>query len=146
MQLKTRRFRRGSAVMEAALVLPVLITLTMGAMEFGYFFYVKHTLQGAAREGARAAITPSATSSDVTTAVTNSMRAAGFTDTSKYTVSTLSADGSTTVNPATVTAGTGIQVRVSATWGNVGISALGPISPLKTNKSVVGQTVMRKEG
>jgi Flp pilus assembly protein TadG len=141
--------RRGSAVMEASLVLPVLVVLTMGAMEFGYFFYVKHTLQGAAREGARAAITPGASSTDVNTAVNAAMKAAGFDIAAKpglYTTSILSSDGSSTVNPSSATAGTGIQVRVSATWGTIGVNPLGSASPLGPTRSVAGQTVMRKEG
>ena len=75
MRFNINRFRqilrpRGSAVLDAALVFPILLSLTFGTIEYGYYFYVKHSLQGAAREGARAAITPSATNSDVTTAVT----------------------------------------------------------------------------
>src|SRR4051812_13398788 len=58
---RARFFRRGNAVMEMALVLPILLALSFGTVEFGYFFYVKHTLQGAARDGARQAILPSAT-------------------------------------------------------------------------------------
>lgn len=144
-----RTRRRGSAVMEAALVLPVLVVLTMGAMEFGYFFYVKHTLQGAAREGARAAITPGASTSDVTTAVNAAMKAAGFDIVAKpslYTTQVLDSGGTTVVNPSTATAGTGIQVKVSAQWGNIGVNPLGSASPLTPTRTVAGQTVMRKEG
>ena len=47
-----RRRRRGSAVLDAALVFPILLSLTFGAIEYGYYFFVKNTLQGAAREGA----------------------------------------------------------------------------------------------
>ena len=63
-----RRARRGNAVLETALVLPILLALSFGLVEFGYFFYVKHNMQGAAREGARVAITPSATPTPSSTA------------------------------------------------------------------------------
>jgi Flp pilus assembly protein TadG len=141
--------RRGSGVMEAALVLPVLVYLTMGAMEFGYFFYLKHTLQGAAREGARAAITPGATTSDVSTAVNNAMRAAGFDINARagiYTIQVLNTAGTATVDPATATAGTSLQVRVNGSWTQLGVNPLGNLSPLRTRTTVTGQTVMRKEG
>ena len=46
-------FRRGGAILEAALVLPILLALSFGMVEYGYYFFVKHTLQGAARDGAR---------------------------------------------------------------------------------------------
>ena len=45
-------WRRGSAVLDAALVFPILLSLTFGTVEYGHYFYWKHTLQGAAREGA----------------------------------------------------------------------------------------------
>ena len=61
--------RPGGAVLDMALVLPVLLYLAFGTVEYGYYFYVKHNVQSAAREGARAAIVPSATAGDVTTAV-----------------------------------------------------------------------------
>ena len=48
MSQKNQVRRRGSAVLDAALVFPILISLTFGCIEFGDFFYVKHTLQGAA--------------------------------------------------------------------------------------------------
>src|SRR3954454_2133539 len=76
--INTRRRWRGSAVLDAALVFPILLSLTFGTVEYGHYFYWKHTLQGAAREGARAAITPTAVNGDVTTAVSTAMTAAGI--------------------------------------------------------------------
>src|SRR3954452_6578039 len=78
---QSRGRRPGNAVVEAALVLPVLLALAFGTVEFGHFFYCKHTLQGAARDGARVAILSSSTNTSVTTAVANTMTAAGFTST-----------------------------------------------------------------
>src|ERR1700733_7095028 len=40
--------RRGGAILEAALVLPALVLLTFGGIEFGDYFFVKHTLDAAA--------------------------------------------------------------------------------------------------
>src|SRR3954451_17385380 len=94
--MSNRRRWRGSAVLDAALVFPILLSLTFGTVEFGYYFYVKHSLQGAAREGARAGITPTAVNSDVTTAVANSMAAAGLSS-SGYTTA-ITGSGGTTIN------------------------------------------------
>src|SRR4051812_10581456 len=69
---------RGNAVLDLALVMPVLLGLTFGAMEYGYALYLKHTLQGAAREGARAAVVAGATAQNVQDAVDGAMNAAGF--------------------------------------------------------------------
>jgi Flp pilus assembly protein TadG len=137
-----RRSRRGSAIVEAAFVMPVLVYLTFGSVEFGHMFFVKHSLQGAAREGARAGITPGATNADVTNAVAAAMNSAGFAP-STYTVAIRAADDKSNVNVATATAGTSVLVKVNATWGTVGIRPLGFID---NGKLVVGQTVMRKEG
>ena len=38
--------RRGNAVIEAALILPVLLMLAFGVVEYGYFFYVKKHSSG----------------------------------------------------------------------------------------------------
>jgi Flp pilus assembly protein TadG len=128
--------------MDAALVFPVLLTLTFGSIEFGHYFYIKHTLQGAAREGARASIRPSATNTDVTTAVNASLTAAGIPST-RYTVSIRNSADTADVNVASVTSGTSILVKVTASWGTIGIRPMGLIG---SGKQVIGTTLMRKEG
>lgn len=138
-----RSSRRGSAVLDAALVFPILLSLTFGTVEFGYYFYVKHTLQGAAREGCRAAITPSASNTDVTTAITNSLTAANLQG-SGYTVKIESPLG-TTANVSSVSAGSTLYVTVTATWGTVG-RGFRPLALIGSSKTVVGVTAMRKEG
>ena len=50
-----RRGDRGASAVEFALVLPILILLVMGILEFGWLFNGWITLTGAAREGARVA-------------------------------------------------------------------------------------------
>ncbi len=139
---RNRRFR-GSAVLDAALVFPILLSLTFGTVEYGYYFYVKHSLQGAAREGARAAITPTAKDSDVTTAVSTAMSAAGLSSSGYTTAVTNSAGG--TISVAGLAAGTSINVTVQCTWGTVG-SGFRPMGLIGTAKIVKGVTVMRKEG
>lgn len=48
-----RRDHRGAAAVEFALVLPLLLILVMGSIEFGFFAYLNASAAGAAREGAR---------------------------------------------------------------------------------------------
>ena len=143
----TRR-RRGSAVMDAALVFPMLIMLTFGSVEFGYFFFAKHTFQGAAREGARAAITPGATNTEVIARVSEAMTAAGFAS-GQYTVSIRNGTDTADVNVNTAAPTTSILVRVQSPWNTVRIMTpllLGTTKSDGTPRMVVGQTVMRKEG
>ena len=128
--------RRGAAVLETALCLPILLSLGFGTIEFGHYYYVKHTLQGAARAGARLAIIPGSTSVEVQAAVTTNMTAAGFSS-GEYTV---------TLNPTNLSSaeeGDSITVTVAANWGTVGVQPLGIIG---SEKSVTGVCVMMREG
>lgn len=47
---------RGSAVVEFAMTLLVFITLLVAIIEFGWLFFIQHTLQYATREGTRLAL------------------------------------------------------------------------------------------
>lgn len=49
--------QRGAALVEAAFVFPILIMLMMGIASYGQYFMIAHTVQQAANEAARAAIT-----------------------------------------------------------------------------------------
>jgi Flp pilus assembly protein TadG len=61
-----RRSERGVAAVEMALLLPVLVLLFMGIVEFGRAFYTAITLAHAARAGAQYGAQSPAKSSDVT--------------------------------------------------------------------------------
>ena len=135
-----RTFRRGASILEMALTLGILLSLSFGTVEFGYFFFVKSTIQGAAREGARVAITPAGANADVTAAVNRSLQAAGM-NTAHFTT-TVKVNG-TVANCNTAVAGQPVEVSVQATWGTVGIRPLGVIG---TSKAVTAAATMRKEG
>lgn len=141
-RLRAWRRRCGNATIETVLALGILLNLTFGTVEFGHFFFVKNTLQGAAREGARAAIAAGATNAEVTSSVNSSLSAAGFT-TSNYTIKIRNSTDTADVDVSTQTAGNGILVKVSGAWGTVGLRPLGLIGATKT---VLGTAVMRKEG
>lgn len=133
--------RRGNALLDAALVLPILLSLTFGTVEYGYFFFVKHSLQGAAREGCRVGILPTADNTQVRAAIAASLNAAGL----NSSASTLDAKYTLTTTPSNVsglTAGTTVTVQLDATWSAIGVRPLGLIG---ANKVVRGTTVMRRE-
>ena len=50
---------RGAEILEAAIVLPILLTLLIGAIWMGMAYNVYETMTRAAREGARFAVAPS---------------------------------------------------------------------------------------
>lgn len=55
-----RRFARNiraAAMVEMALVLPIFLALLMGILVYGQYFMLAHSVQQAANDGARAAIT-----------------------------------------------------------------------------------------
>ncbi|HEX2769458.1 MAG TPA: TadE family protein [Geobacteraceae bacterium] len=47
--------QKGQALVELAIILPLLVLLVFGVFEFGRVMYIKNTLNFAAREGARRA-------------------------------------------------------------------------------------------
>jgi TadE-like protein len=55
MKRKLKR-NRGASVVEFALVLPLLVILVFGIIEFGLFLYNQQVITNASREGARAGI------------------------------------------------------------------------------------------
>ena len=82
----SRRSDRGAAAVELALVLPVLLTLVLGIVDFGFAFNAKIAITQAAQEGARLAsvqkdATQGEVSSRVNTALTNGGQVLGVTTT-----------------------------------------------------------------
>jgi len=143
------RFRSGNAVLDMALVMPILIGLTFGAVEYGFALYIKHSLQAAAREGARVAVVSGATATDVQTAVDASMLA-GFAQ-AKYTrppTIEYSTNGTSWSSSWTsAVAGNSIRVTVSTTWGTAGCKVLpNYLGGIPLTKTLSGATTMRKEG
>jgi Flp pilus assembly protein TadG len=121
------------------LILPILLMLSFGVVDYGYYFYLKNTFQGAALNGARVAIPASATNANVTSAVSIAMTAAGL-QSSGYTITLTPSDVSTVV------AGSNVSVQVAATWGNVGTHALGTaLGGISNSRTITGTAVMVKE-
>jgi Flp pilus assembly protein TadG len=78
-----RRFRknsRGQALVEFALVMPLLLILIISVFEFGRAWNLHQTITDAAREGARTAVVAnsSVTAASVDSAIGNRIAASGF--------------------------------------------------------------------
>ncbi|MHC1760184.1 MAG: TadE family protein [Negativicutes bacterium] len=68
---------RGQAIVEFALILPILIVLVMGILEFGLFFHSYVNISFASKEAARlAALDANATSQSIAASVQATMPAA----------------------------------------------------------------------
>jgi Flp pilus assembly protein TadG len=131
------RQRRGAAIIELVVASALLLSLAFGAVEFSYYLCLKHTLTAAAREGARAAIVPGNTNSQVNAAVASEISAVGLGNCG-YSVVTVPAD------ITTATTATSISVTVSCNWGTAG-SGFAPLALIGTSKKVSASVAMRAE-
>lgn len=62
---RLRRGQRGAAAVEFALVLPLLMLLVLGTIDWGFYFFIEQVATNAAREGARVgAVVGDATAAD----------------------------------------------------------------------------------
>jgi Flp pilus assembly protein TadG len=130
---KSVRGERGTALIEFALVLPLLLVLTVAAVDFGRAFFVKNVLEQAAREGARVRVVSTAADSGAVTARVNQVAGA-----CKVTVTGLT---------VTVGADKSVKVKVDGqfNWIFPGIFNLfgaGFTNPMNLH----GNAVMRLEG
>jgi len=97
----SRKNRRGAAVVEFAMVVPVFVLLVFGMIEFGRAVMVKQVLVNATREGARQAVLDGSTMADVQARIDEYLSASSING------------ATTTVTPAPQAAGFGEPVAVT---------------------------------
>ncbi len=129
--------QRGTATVEFGLLLPVLILIVSGIIEFGVALYDKAVITNASREGARAGIVlrvPAVSPAEITTRVTN------------YTGNTLLTLGA----PSVVTVEFPVQanpahlaVRVNYTFNGLALGRL--LSAIQAPLVLTSTTVMVRE-
>ncbi|MFZ5642259.1 MAG: TadE/TadG family type IV pilus assembly protein [Bacillota bacterium] len=131
MKLKFLKSERGQAMVELALVLPVLLVLFMGVIEFGRIYHSYLMITNASREGARVAIL-GGSDADIAARVTQST--AGL-DTSRL---------QTTVSPDPTLRKTGAMATVGVRYQ---IPLVFPLFDtfLPNPLPIASQTVMRVE-
>ena len=78
-RMKGRKRCLAGATVEMAVVLPLLLTMVFGIIEYGWVFTVKQALTTAAREGARVAALPGSTVEDVEQRVSEYLTPLGLT-------------------------------------------------------------------
>jgi Flp pilus assembly protein TadG len=72
---------KGAELVEFAIVLPLLLLVLFGIIDFGMLFHRYQVVTNAAREGARVAVLPLYSNDDVAARVNQYLVAAGFTET-----------------------------------------------------------------
>jgi Flp pilus assembly protein TadG len=105
--------RRGTATVELAVCLPLIVIVGLGSIEATNAIFLKERLTSAAYEGARSATTPSHTAAAATTAAQTVLTQFGV------------SGGTVTINPSVTTSTT------VGTWVTVTVAA-----PLKANSGV----------
>ena len=135
MNPRTDRRKSGVAIVEAAILFPLLLVLMFGLIEYSWAFLKVQQLSGAARQGARIGITQPAVNGDVSTAIDTLMAKAGLAS-SGYSVTITPADVSTALP------GTSLTVEVTLTYANVALTGF----PLPLPTTLSGNITMIKEG
>ena len=133
-----RKHRRGAAAVEFAIVAPVFFLMIFGMIEIGRAIMVQQVITNASREGARLAVLPGTTTSDVTSRVENILAAAGVPG---ATVQILN-EGGGDLDPQAAGYGDVINVTVSVPYSEV--SWL-PTSKYLSGKTLSASTIMRTE-
>ena len=109
-----REHERGAAAVEFALVLPMLLTLVFGIIEFGRVYNIQTSITAAAREGARAM----ALDNNPVTAVTTAESAAApySVANAQVSVTTSNVPASTPLNTCPTSNTTNALVKVTVTY------------------------------
>ena len=128
-----RQSRSGAAMVEMAIVLPLLMILTLGLIEYGWVFLRVSQINQAARHGVRTAVRPDATEANVQAAVLSMMTDFGLKD-SGYTL---------TYTDLAVGVGQPVTVHISVDYTKLTLTGSGFV-PLPDK--VQGRGTMAKEG
>jgi Flp pilus assembly protein TadG len=152
-----RGLRAGNSIIEFAIAFSVLMWLSMGMVEFGEFFYIRHAFEAAARDGCRVAVMQTATQAQVVAAMTRTLLQANVAyNNSWLTMSQYDLFANTTTpitDVSTVPFGDEITITLATTYGALpqGISIrplyaiTGGKSGIATNKAIGGQATYVKE-
>ena len=128
--------QRGVALVEFALVLPVVAVLLIGILEFGVIMFDKNDVTEAARDGARQAAVNAGGSNAVCSASNNWLGAACNLAPSGSQICVRALDGNVAI---------GSQVRVRVTYQYNWISAIGSALTGGSPLTLSGTSIMRIE-
>ena len=133
------RTRRGVAMLELALVLPILLMLVLGIIEMGRVMMLNQVTTNACREACRRAIIPGMSHAKVLEIVNGYLDAGGVSDEGRV-VSVLDAAGNATTVESVLSHGeVTVEVQVpyaENTWGFTAIMG---------TKMLVSRSTMRRE-
>ena len=131
------RPRHGAAVVEFAVVAPLLFALALGIIEFGRAMMVLELLNNAARAGCRAGVLSGSSNTDVNSAITTALSGSGVNNPS----TTIDVNGS---QADVATAQTGDTISVTVSVGADAVTWL-PVPQFLAGKTLTGIVAMRRE-
>ena len=126
---------RGQALLEAAMTLPLLLLVSVSIFEFGRAYQTWQVLTNAAREGARVAVLPSATLSDVQTRVSAYMSGGQLSNAKNATVAV---DFAKTIDLGGGKTATGSLVTVNYPFSFI---VLHPVAQLFSQSTTLGNDI-----
>ena len=127
---------RGLAAVEAAIVFPLLILLTLGVIEYGWMFLKAQQITNAARHAARVAVFPDSSNGSVLDEILAVMTLAEM-ESSGYSVTFTPPD------VALIMVGDPLEVKIKVPWANIGMMN---IALLPGPANIGAATTMSKEG
>ena len=130
--MRRLRSEKGVALLETALTLPLVLLITIGAIEFGRAYQTWQVLTNAAREGARVAVLPGTTDAVVTGRVEDYMESGqlGAVDDATVTI--------TRNNPVGIGIATASRVVIEYPFEFI---VLQPVAQLVVSGSTVGSPI-----
>jgi Flp pilus assembly protein TadG len=108
------RQRRGAAIVEFAVVVPVFFILVFGLVDIGRGFMVRALLANAARAGCRTGSLPSKANTDIQATINTTLNGQGI-----YGTSTAITVNGNSVDAATAQTGDQVSVTLSVPVGNI---------------------------
>ena len=140
---KQKKKRIGAATVEMAIVFPLLLLITLGAIRYGWLFLKAQQITNAARMGARTAVLPDADTTQVTTMINNLMTAANINPSD----CTITISPSDYYDDSLYDVGTSITVKITIPASKVDIMAVPIFTDIEPSDWKLGASVsMAKEG
>jgi len=132
-----------------AVAFQVLLYLSMGLVEFGQYFYIKHTFDAAVRDGARYAILSTATQSQFVSTITSMLGQSNISYNSSWLTVTDLSTSSTVSDVSQVNAGDELQFTLSTNYGSIS-NAVRPLysitgAGIGSSKMITSTCIMVKE-
>ena len=126
---------QGAVLVEFAILLPILVILLLGTIEAGWALYIQSTINDAARQGARMAVTQNVSTQTIVNSVDTILQTVNITPTMR----------TITITPASVnlqSRGTAISIQVTVPYKNVSIL---PTSMFLGGVTLSSKVTMSKE-